>query len=252
MKIYHRYSGKLIFDGDNLQEANLQGANLREANLQEANLRGANLQEANLQGANLQEANLQGANLQEASLQWANLQEANLQGANLQGANLQGARLQRANLQEANLQEARLQGANLQGARLQRASLQEASLQGVKGLVKIIGVEAGNYYWKRFNSGLKNNNFQFYLGLNTLPKEEIFASDERVLCSYPGFHFASRSWCALYYENRTLEAKIRIPEGAKINEPWATDGKASADMIEILQVFDVSTGKDVSELFKRP
>jgi hypothetical protein len=37
---------------------------------------------------------------------------------------------------------------------------------------------------------------------------------------------------------------------AKINEPWATDGKASADKIDILQVFDTKTGKDVTEQFK--
>ena len=38
--------------------------------------------------------------------------------------------------------------------------------------------------------------------------------------------------------------------GAQINEPWATDGKASADKIEILQVFDVKTGEDVTKKYK--
>jgi hypothetical protein len=112
-----------------------------------------------------------------------------------------------------------------------------------------MGVEPGNYYWKRFDVGLKNNGFQFKLGLNTLREGEVFAADDRVLCSYPGFHFASRSWCAVYYAERPLEARIRIPEGAQINEPWATDGKASADMIEILQVFDTCTGEDVTHQF---
>ena len=115
-----------------------------------------------------------------------------------------------------------------------------------------MGVEAGNFYWKRFDEGLKNNDFQFFVGLNTTREGEEFAADDRVLCSYPGFHFASRSWCAVNYANRPLEAKIRIPEDAQINEPWATDGKASADKIEILQVFDTVTGEDVTGQYRRP
>ena len=114
-----------------------------------------------------------------------------------------------------------------------------------------MGVEPGNYYWKRFDEGLSNNGFQFYVGLNTLREGEVFASDDRITCSYPGFHFASRSWCAVYYPDRPLEARIRIPEGAQINEPWTTDGKASASAIEIIQVFDTKTGKDVTEKYRR-
>jgi hypothetical protein len=30
------------------------------------------------------------------------------------------------------------------------------------------------------------------------------------------------------------------------NEPFATDGKASADRIEILQIFDTETGEDIN------
>ena len=71
------------------------------------------------------------------------------------------------------------------------------------------------------------------------------------MCSWPGFHFASRSWCAANYPDRPLEALIRIPADAKINEPWATDGKASANMIEILQVFDAKTGKDVTDKYRK-
>ena len=115
-----------------------------------------------------------------------------------------------------------------------------------------MGVEPGNIYWKRFDVGLNNNNYQFYVGINTLREGENFAADERILCSYPGFHFASRSWCSVWYADRPLEAKIRIPEDAKINEPWATDGKASADKIEILKVFDTKTGKDVTDQYRRP
>jgi hypothetical protein len=47
-----------------------------------------------------------------------------------------------------------------------------------------------------------------------------------------------------------LEALIRIPDGAQINEPWATNGKASADMVEIIQIWDVKTGKDVTEKYR--
>jgi hypothetical protein len=242
--------------GANLQEANLRGAYLQGANLQEADLWGADLWGADLWGANLRRAylqgvNLHGADLHGADLQEANLQEANLQGADLQETNLRGANLQGANLQETNLQEANLQDVNLQSANLLGADLQEANLQGAKGMIKVMGVEPGNHYWKRFCEGLQNNGFQFRVGLNALREGEVFAVDDRELCSYPGFHFASRSWCALYYPNRPLEAKIRIPEDAKINEPWATDGKASADKIEILQVFEVETGKDITDQYRR-
>jgi len=56
----------------------------------------------------------------------------------------------------------------------------------------------------------------------------------------------------MYYAGRPLEARIRIPEDAQINEPWATDGKASASAIDILQVFDTATGTDVTDQFRRP
>ena len=114
-------------------------------------------------------------------------------------------------------------------------------------MYKVMGVEVGNCYWKRFDAGLKNNNYQFKVGLNVLQKGEKFADDERITCDYPAFHFASQSWCAMFYPDRPLEAHIRIPMDAKINEPWTTDGKASADRIEILQVFCVKTGIEVTE-----
>lgn len=152
----------------------------------------------------------------------------------------------RANLSDANLSGAYLSGANLSGANLSDAYLSDAY-----NMVKVMGVEQGNIYWKRFEDGLCNNDYQFKFGINKLRKGEIFADDERLTCSSPGFHFASRSWCAVNYPDRPLEAKIKIPLKAKINEPWATDGKASADMIEILQIFDTKTGKDVTKLFKK-
>ena len=167
------------------------------------------------------------------------------------GADLYRADLSGANLSGANLYRANLPGADLSGADLYRANLSGANLSDTKNLVKIMGVEPGNFYWKRFEEGLCNNNYQFYVGLNTLRDNEVFASDDRVPCSYPGFHFASRSWCAVNYPDRPLEAKIRIPDDAQINEPWATDGKASADKIEILQVFEIRTGKDVTDDYRK-
>ena len=176
----------------------------------------------------------------EADLSRAYLYDADLSGADLSGANLSGACLY----------DADLSGADLSRANLSRANLSRANLSGARNMIKTMGVETGNYYWKRFNEGLVNNNYQFKVGINRLRDGEVFADDERQVCSSPGFHFASRSWCAVNYGDRPLEAKIRIPEDAKINEPWATDGKASADTIEIIQVFDVATGTDVTEQYR--
>jgi len=122
-----------MFEGANLQEANLGGAKLQKANLRQANLQGANLFRANLQKvslvvANLQEADLGFAKLQKADLQGANLQKADLRGANLQKAKLWGANLQKANLWLADLQVATLREVKLQKARLILANLEEAIL----------------------------------------------------------------------------------------------------------------------------
>jgi hypothetical protein len=225
-QILNRWNGNVIVEGKmNLRELVIYAVK-NNVSLNGANLNGANLNGANLDGANLYGANLYGANLDGANLNGANLYGANLNGANLYGANLYGANLN---------------GANLNGA----------NLNGAKYMAKIMGVEQGNFYWKRFNKGLKNNDYQFYVGINTLLDGETFAADDRETCSYPGFHFASRSWCSVNYGDRPLEAKIRIPMDAQINEPWATYGKASADKIEILQIFDVATGDDVTDQYLR-
>jgi len=233
-----------------LSRANLSGADLYGADLYGAYLSGANLSRADLSGANLYGADLYGAYLSGANLSRADLSRANLSGADLSGADLSRANLSRADLSRADLYGANLSGADLSGANLYGADLSGADLSGAKAMVKIMGAEQGNTYWKRFDVGLKNNSYQFKVGINELRSGEVFADDERVNCSCPGFHFASRSWCAVNYYDRPLEAKIRIPLDAKINEPWATDGKASADKIEILQVFDVKTGKDVTDEYR--
>ena len=212
----------------------------------------ADLRNADLRYANLRYANLGYADLRNADLGYANLRYANLSYANLRNANLGNADLGYADLGYADLRNADLRYANLRYADLGYANLRYANLGYAKNLIKLMGVEPGNLYWKRFEKGLCNNGYQFYIGLNTLLEGEKFASDDRVTCSYPGFHFASRSWCAVNYPDRPLEAHIRIPMDAQINEPWATDGKASASAIEILQIFDVKTGKDVTNQYMRP
>ena len=184
----------------------------------------------------LNDAVLSGADLRRADLRRADLIGADLRRADLSGADLIGADLRRADLRRADLSEAVLEGADLRRA---------------KGMVKKMGVMVKNYYYKRFNAELKNNGYQFKIGLNKLRDDEIFASDDRVLCSYPGFHFASKSWCELNYPDRPLEALIYIPETAKINEPWAADGKASADMIEIISVINIATKEDLTEKFRK-
>jgi len=187
-----------------------------------------------------------------ADLRSADLSYADLSYADLRFANLRSADLSSANLRSADLRSADLHSANLRSANLRSADLRSANLSEIKGLVKLMGVEVGNCYWKRFNEGLKNNGYQYYVGINILRDGETFATDERETCAYPGFHFGSRSWCTQYYSDRPLEAHVRIPKDAQINEPWATDGKASADKIEILRVYDVATGKDITKQYRRP
>jgi hypothetical protein len=234
----------------NLTNANLSGTCLYVANLTGANLTGANLTGTYLNGADLRGANLRKACLYNVGLYSANLSEANLTEANLRRANLRGANLYKTNLSGVELTSANLSEANLTGANLTSASLNCANLTNTIGLIKSMNVKPGDIYWKRFDSGLINEGYQFKIGINELRPGEVFASDERVMCSYPGFHFASRKWCAENYSYRPYEAIIRIPLNAKINEPWGTDGKASADKIEILQVFYTKTGMDVTDLFK--
>jgi hypothetical protein len=247
-EIKSRFNGKILFslETESLKLC-VEVAVKSRANLNRANLSGADLNRANLTGAFLTDANLSGAFLTRA-----NLTGAFLTRADLNRANLTGAFLTRANLTGADLADADLAGANLAGATLTRAFLTRANLTGAKNMVKIMGVEPGNYYWKRFDECLNNQGYKYYVGLNELRKGEVFADDERIVCSYPGFHFASRSWCAANYPSRPLEARIQIPLDAKINEPWATDGKASADKIIVLQVFEAATGKDVTDKYQRP
>jgi hypothetical protein len=190
------------------------------------------------------------ASLAYADLSYVDLSHSDLSYVDLSHSDLSYAYLSHAILTDADLSYSDLSYSDLSYSDLSNAYLSHADLADVKGLVKIMNVKPGNIYWKRFDEGLNNNGYQFKIGINKLREGEVFASDERVLCSYPGFHFASREWCNSNYGDRPLEAKIRIPENALINEPWATDGKASSNMIEILQVFDVRTKEDVTEQYR--
>ena len=263
-EIKHKLTGNIIFSMETKTfrlcieaaiktSANLSYANLRSADLRYADLRSVDLSYANLSYANLSSVDLRYADISYADLRYANLRSVDLSYANLSSANLSSANLRYADLRSADLRSADLRCANLsyaylRSADLRCANLSYANLSYADGMLKILGVTPGNKYWKRFGKTLKNNDFQFILGLNKI--NGTFAADERVLCSYPGFHFASRSWCAVNYPERPLEALILIPEGAQINEPWASDGNASADMIEILQIFDTTTGEDITYQFK--
>ena len=142
--------------------------------------------------------------------------------------------------------------ANLSYADLTNANLSGTNLSGTRGLIKILGVRVGNRYHKRIDSDLCNNDYTFRVGLNVLRDGETFAADEREACSYPGFHFASESWCEQNYGDRQYSCLIKIPTAEEypeieINEPWATDGKASASAIIIEKVYDGDV--DVTEKF---
>jgi hypothetical protein len=157
-----------------------------------------------------------------------------------------------ANLSRANLSRANLSRANLSRAELSRANLSGANLSDVIGLLHIMGVLPGNRYYKAIGEDFENEDYTFTVGLNTLRDGEEFAADERNMCSYPGFHFASESWCKVNYGERPYMCIIRIPlkeeySEVAINELWATDGKASANAIIIEKVFEGD--KDVTEQF---
>ncbi len=90
------------------------------------------------------------------------------------------AYLRGADLWRADLKEADLRGDNLGGADLRGANLGGADLTDAKGLVKLMVVEVGYKYWKRFDKGLNNYCYQFKVGLNDLREVELFVSDECV------------------------------------------------------------------------
>lgn len=244
-------TGRIIYScsKNNILEAIAEAIKLG-ISLKHANLSNQNLDRINLSGIDCSGSDFSDANLRDADLRRAWLHDTNFYGACLHSADLSNADIGDSDLQHAKLHRAKLNHASLSGANLRYAELDEADLSFASGLSKLMGVAPGNYYWKRFGRSLCNNGYHFHVGLNELCPGDIFADDERMTCSYPGFYFASRSWCKVNYPNRPYEALIRIPMDAKINEPWATDGKASADKIEIIQVFD-RLGADVTDSFRK-
>jgi transposase-like protein len=259
-EIKNRFTGEVVakietqssiaVGDDRYKNIQLPETDLRRSKFSKMNLRKANFFRAVLTDSSFVEADLRGADFSMADLSHADFSKADLSGANLEEANCVGAIFKDANLSDAKMKGARCSKASFIGAIIAGVDFKGASLFKAKGLYKVMGVEPGNVYWKRFNQGLKSNDchFQYKLGLNVLTQD--FAGDDRETCSFPGFHFGSKSWCSWNYPNRPLEAKVRIPEGALINEPYATDGTASADRIEILQVFDAVTGEDVTSKFR--
>jgi len=86
MKIHHRHTGAVIYEG----EAALMAELVVEAVRLRADLSYAYLAGANLAGANLTGADLAGADLRYADLRYANLSNADFRYANL-GEHLKGA-----------------------------------------------------------------------------------------------------------------------------------------------------------------
>lgn len=152
-----------------------------------------------------------------------------------------------------NLRGAYLSGAYLSDADLRGAYLRGACLENTKMPVHHFQVVPGGVYWKGINGDhrgqMRNNDFVYKLGMNRLPEEETFADDPRRTCSYPGLHIASREWVEINWRSKYL-CKVQVPLSAKINNPWATDGKASVDRLKILKVYDMETGEDLTEIFK--
>ena len=115
-----------IFNGINLERANLEGAYLEGVQLERANLAGSILRnvdfEVDLTDANLEGANLEGANLQESCLERANLRRANLERASFYMVNLENANLEGANLKYVTFEDACVNGANFRNAIMEGCS----------------------------------------------------------------------------------------------------------------------------------
>lgn len=170
MKIFHQFTGKLIFDGGNLHGKDLSFANLKSVDLSNCDIAFANLSYADLSGANLSGTNLGCANLSfadlsdtclskaylgKADLSNACIKYADLSDADLSYADLHGADLCRASLLRANLSSANLSSASIRGALMREAELNDANLDGIKydGLTVFFGLacpEEGEFIaWKR-------------------------------------------------------------------------------------------------------
>jgi uncharacterized protein YjbI with pentapeptide repeats len=133
-----------VFDGVQLELADLEacdftqssliGANLRAANLLTAKLVRVDLSFADLSEGFLRKADLNGstvreANLRSASLHQADLKDVDFEGADLSEADLSLSVLTKANLQNADLSWAHLDAADLYGVNLDGANLENATIE---------------------------------------------------------------------------------------------------------------------------
>jgi uncharacterized protein YjbI with pentapeptide repeats len=95
--------GKIIFNGNNLSNADLNNADLNNADLCNLNLYGVNLSYSYLRYANLSGSNLICANLIGSDLFGVNLTSANLSYTDLYNTDLYNANLHNTNLYGADL-----------------------------------------------------------------------------------------------------------------------------------------------------
>lgn len=111
-------ANSVVFDGLDLQSAQLQGINLAQAFLSEIKLSSAKLFGANLGFAHLQCSDLRWVDARFSTFNGARMQGAILDGATFIGADLFVVDLRGASLDGTRLQSAHLNGAQLEGARL--------------------------------------------------------------------------------------------------------------------------------------
>jgi len=239
------------FDGCLLSEAIFKDTSMCKVFINDSCLFRASFINTCLSSSRMKDSTFYKASFIKVNMQLASAWRVDYSSASFEHTIMQNALFEEVCFTTARFCNTALEGTRFLNCYMQDTLFNDSDLSKTGGLVKPMGVMPGNCYWKRFEEGLKNRDFQFYVGLNRLPEDEEFNQDESKTCTYPGLHFASRRWCAERFPNRPLEALVRIPEGAKINEPWVTDGKASADMIEILQVFNVQTGEDVTDQYRR-
>jgi Pentapeptide repeats (8 copies) len=234
MKIYNKYTNKVIFEDDSLTiketliKANLSGANLSRADLSRANLSGANLSRAYLSVADLSRANLSRADLSRANLSRADLSRANLSRADLSGADLSRANLSGANLSGANLSEADLSGAHLS----------EADLSNVKNLFSQLDIlldQKGKQYaykYVKFDySSPINGNLIYSVGKIII--ENDYETDKRLNCGR-GINIASKQWC-LTNMNKSIHKLLLVSYQVKdiVCIPYTTDGKFRVKKIKV-------------------
>jgi uncharacterized protein YjbI with pentapeptide repeats len=91
---------KIVFQNEELIEAQLAGVHLSGAALGLTHLERANLSNAWLNSVSLADVHLEGANLENAILYEANLNGTHLEGANLRGATITDEQLEKAILDE--------------------------------------------------------------------------------------------------------------------------------------------------------